>query len=834
VGSGVATLVTSQDSFPSSADVVIVGVGGIVGASLAHFLAELGVERIVGLEKAGAIPSDIASTAHASDFIFNTSHDKLANWTTAASRRFYEDRGFFFKRGGLEICRVGDDARWEELKRKVGSGKAFGTNARLISAREAREKFPLLDESSIRGALWDPDAGLVVPRSLDVVLHMVRGAEEKGVLRTFTHAPATGFEIEGGRVTGVHTPRGSVTASLVVVTSGIWGPQVGAMAGVPVPLWPVEHPLLFFGPLDSLQGTDQYLVHPLLRDQGNSAYVRDTGRTEGGMLEWGYYEEHEPRLVDVEDIGDPRVTKHSPSMRELPLEQVARALEKASDTVPIFGDLGWDERTSFNGLLSVTPDGGSLVGESPEVRGLWLCEAVWVKDGPGVARLCAEWITRGAPAVDVHSADIARFYPAQKEREYVRGRCFENAQTIYNPPVHPREPFRTGRDLFHSPFYAREKELGGYFENEIGGWERAYAYASNEAKLAAYLARVPVRENEWDRRHVPYETANAEHLAMSDHVGMVNLSHFAIFDVEGPAAERLLETLSVARVGGSKPAGSVVYTNFLNRFGGVQADLTICRLGESRYRVVTGGADGNRDFVWIRNHRDDHGLDAEITIRTHDLATLGVWGPRARDALGKLVDPTLLADEAFPFASARSLELSLPGGARIHVWAARISYVGELGWELYLDNDPSVGLPLYESGIARPRVKAADFVGKQAYLEKRRQDPVALLCAMTLDTLSVAGGPARYPVGTWPILDPVRKQVLVDGKGRRSYATSTSWCPSLREHVVMGYLPRAEARVGRQLVLEYFDEHGDGHYPMTVRVVGQGSLYDPENQRVRG
>jgi glycine/D-amino acid oxidase-like deaminating enzyme len=408
VGSGVATLVTSQDSFPSSADVVIVGVGGIVGASLAHFLAELGVERIVGLEKAGAIPSDIASTAHASDFIFNTSHDKLANWTTAVSRRFYEDRGFFFKRGGLEICRVGDDARWEELKRKVGSGKAFGTNARLISAREAREKFPLLDESSIRGALWDPDAGLVVPRSLDVVLHMVRGAEEKGVLRTSTHAPATGFEIEGGRVTGVHTPRGSVTASLVVVTSGIWGPRVGAMAGVPVPLWPVEHPLLFFGPLDSLQGTDQYLVHPLLRDQGNSAYVRDTGRTEGGMLEWGYYEEHEPRLVDVEDIGDPRVTKHSPSMRELPLEQVARALEKASDTVPIFGDLGWDERTSFNGLLSVTPDGGSLVGESPEVRGLWLCEAVWVKDGPGVARLCAEWITRGAPAVDVHSADIAR------------------------------------------------------------------------------------------------------------------------------------------------------------------------------------------------------------------------------------------------------------------------------------------------------------------------------------------------------------------------------------------------------------------------------------------
>jgi glycine cleavage system aminomethyltransferase T/glycine/D-amino acid oxidase-like deaminating enzyme len=866
--------VTSQDSFPSSADVVIVGVGGIVGASLAHFLSELGVRNIVGLEKAGAIPSDIASTAHASDFIFNTSHDKLANWTTAFSRKFYEDHGFFFKRGGLEICRIEDDARWEELKRKVGSGKAFGTKARLISAREAKERFPLLDESSIRGALWDPDAGLVVPRSLDVVLHMVRGAEQKGWLRTFKNTPATGFEIEDGRLTGVHTPRGTLRAPLVVVTSGIWGPLVGEMAGVPVPLWPVEHPLLFFGPLESIQGTDQYLVHPLLRDQGNSAYVRDTGRTEGGMLEWGYYEEREPRLVDVEDIGDPDVTKHSPSMRELSLEQVAVALERASETVPIFENLGWDERTSFNGLLSVSADSGSLVGESPEVRGFWLCEAVWVKDAPGVARLCAEWITRGAPQVDLHSADIARFYPAQKEREYVRGRCFENAQTIYNPPVHPREPFRSGRDLFHSPFYERERELGGYFENEIGGWERAYAYASNEERLADYLAEVPVRENEWDRRHVPYATANAEHLAMSDHVGMVNLSHFAIFDVEGPDAERLLETLAVARVGGSKPLGAVVYTNFLNRYGGVQADLTLCRLGQRRYRVVTGGADGNRDFVWIRNHRDDLGLDARITIRTHDLATLGLWGPKAREVLGKFVDSNALADESFPFASARSLELVLPGGERIRVFALRISYVGEYGWELYFDNDAAVGVPLYdalldagvvpvgietyatsrrlekcfrlqgadleteydayESAVARKQVKSADFVGKQAYLAQRAEDPVALLCTMTLDTLSVADGAPRYPVGIWPILDPASKQVFVDAKGRRSYTTSTSYCPSLRQHAVMGYLPRAVARVGRKLVLEYFDEGGDGHYPMTVGVVGAGSLYDPEHQRVRG
>jgi glycine cleavage system aminomethyltransferase T/glycine/D-amino acid oxidase-like deaminating enzyme len=864
--------VTSQESFPSSAEIVIVGCGGIVGASLAYFLADLGIRNIVGLEKAGAIPSDISSTSHASDFIFNTSHDKLANWTTAYSREFYQQNGFFFRRGGMEVCRSDDDARWQELKRKVGSGKAFGTNVHLISAKEAKQKFPLLDESSIRGALWDPDAGLVVPRSLDFVHEMVRRSEASGALRTYTNTPATGFEIEKGRIVAVHTRQGRIETPRVVVTSGIWGPLLGEMAGVPVPLSPAEHPLLFFGPLESIQGTEEFLVHPLFRDQGNSAYVRDTGRSEGGMLEWGYYEEHEPRLVDAHDIGNAAVTKHSPSMRHLAIEQVAKALEKGFETVPIFEELGWDERTSFNGLLSVTTDGGSLIGESPEVRGFWLCEAVWVKDAPGAARLCAEWITHGAPQVDPHSADIARFYPAQKEPEFVRGRCFENAQTIYNPPVHPREPYRTGRDLFHSPFYEREKELGGYFDNEIGGWERAYAYASNEPALSDYLAKVPVRENEWDRRHVPYEIANAEHLAMSDRVGMINLSHFAIFDVEGPDAERLLETLSVAQVGGSKPNGAAIYTNFLNSFGGVQADLTICRRGAQRYRVVTGGADGNRDWVWIRNFRDDHALDAEIEIRTHDLATLGLWGPHAREALGRLVDPNVLTDREFPFATSRQLELRLPDGKPVSVWALRISYVGELGWELYLENDAAVALPLYdalldggalpvgietyatsrrlekcfrlqgadleteynsyESGVQRPRVKSADFVGKAAYLAQREAEPAAVLCTMTLDSLAVGDGPKRYPVGLWPILDSQSQNVLIDERGRRSYTTSSSYCPSLGQHAVMGYLPRAYAQTGRPLLLEYFNESGDGHYPMTVRIVGAGSLYDPDDLRV--
>ena len=862
----------TKSKFPSEADVVIVGVGGIVGSMLAYWLADLGQKNIIGLEKSTIIPSDIASTAHASDFVYNTTHDKLGCWSTSFSRKFYEDNGFFLKKGGLEICRIGDDERWEELKRKVASGKAFGTNVRLITAAEAVKKFPLLDEKSMIGAMWDPDAGLVIPRSQEVVNFAVETAKEKGALRTFTNTPAKGFEIRNGKIVGVKTDKGTIKTNKVVIASGIWGPLMGDMAGVGVPLMPVEHPLLFFGPYDEIQDTKEMLVHPLLRDQGNSAYVRDTGKFHGGMLEWGYYEDKNPRLVDPEDIGNPDKTMLSDSMRYLELEEIAEPLEKAFETTPILSELGWDEKSSFNGLLSVTADAGSLIGESPEVRGFWLCEAVWVKDGPGCARLCAEAMVNGKTQVDMHSFDIARFYPHQKEKDYVKTRAYENAQTIYTPAVHPREPYISQREMFVSPFYEREKELGGHFENEVAGWERALAYISNREKLDKYIREVPIRENEWDKRHVPYDIANAEHLAMSDSVGMINLSHFPIMDVKGPDAEKMLEYLSVAKVGGNTPEGKVIYTNFLDEDGGVHADLTISRLGNDSYRVVTGGADGNRDWVTLRNYRDDNGLDADISIRTHDIATLGLWGPKAVETLGNFIDPNEIDIKNFPFASANNLTLNLLGGKKVDVWAARISYVGESGWELYFNNNKDDGIALYDSlleigvipvgietyansrrleksfrlqgadleteysaieaAIQRPLVKEADFHGKAAHLAQREEDPCAILCTMTLDALNVSGK-TRYPVGISPIIDPLTGEVPIDNKGRRSYTTGMSYCPSLKKFVVMGYLPKEIAIQGKSLLIEYFNKDGDGLYPLTVQIVGKGSLYDPTNDRVR-
>ena len=592
-----------------------------------------------------------------------------------------------------------------------------------------------------------------------------------------------------------------------------------------------------------------------------------------GCLSGVFYEDKEPRLVDPEDIGNPNKTMGSDSMRYLELEEIAEPLEKAFETTPILAELGWDEKSSFNGLLSVTADAGSLIGESPEVRGFWMCEAVWVKDGPGCARLCAEAMINGKTQVDMHSFDIARFYPAQKEKDFVKTRAFENSQTIYTPAVHPREPYISNREIFVSPFYEREKELGGYFDNEVAGWERALAYESNREKLSDYLKEVPVRENEWDRRHVPYEIANAEHLAMSESAGMINLSHFAIIDIKGPDAERMLEYLSVAKVGGNTSEGRIIYTNFLDDDGGVHADLTISRLGEDLYRVVTGGADGNRDWLAMRNYRDDMGLEVEIKIRTHDIATLGLWGPQAKDALGRLIDPSEISIENFPFATAKFLTLNVSGGKTIDVWAARISYVGESGWEIYLNNNSEEGLPLYdslleagvvpvgietyansrrleksfrlqgadlegnynacESAIERRFVKDADFHGKTAHLAHREEEPSAILCTMTIDNLDISGTGSRYPVGISPIIDPDTGEVPIDSKGRRSYTTSMSYCPSIKKHLVMGYLPTKIAIPGKPMSLEYFNENGDGVYPMTVQIVGKGSIYDPENKRVR-
>jgi glycine cleavage system aminomethyltransferase T/glycine/D-amino acid oxidase-like deaminating enzyme len=849
--------------FPENAKIVIVGLGGIVGASVAHHLIERGWDDIVGIDKS-AIPTDIGSTSHASDFCYATSHDLLSCWTTLYSIDFFERMGHYAKVGGLEIARVGDDARMDEIKRKVTSGKAFGTRARLVSPAEIKEKFPLLDESLVQGGLWDPDAGLVVPRSQVVSGILVENAEKTGKLKSFANTPATGLIIENGRIRGVETPRGKIMADYVVVCAGLWGRLIAEMAGEDLPVMPVDHPLLWFGPYEEFAGTGKDIGWPLLRDQGNSAYMRDTGdpkTTEGGMIEWGYYEETVPRQCHPRDLQEKEEARLSPSQRDLDIEQVMEPLERAMELTPILAELGYDERRSFNGLLQVTTDGGPSMGESQKVRGLWYAVAIWVKDGPGMGKLIADWMTDGRTEIDHHAIDYARYYPFQTGEDFIEARCTETAMKIYNPAVHPREPFAGGRGVRRSPFYEREKELGGYFM-ELGGWERAHGYASNEHLLDKYANQVPLRENEWDNRHF-WRVSNAEHLEMSANVGMVNLSHFAMYDVAGPDHVKFMEYLCVAKVGGDNQVGKGIYTHFLDEKGMVKADFTVFRMAD-RFRFVDGADAGNRDFVYMKRMAEDLGYDVEITDVSTDFTTIGLWGPNARTTLQNLVqDPSGLSHENFPFASIKQIEI-----AGKSVAAFRISYVGEQGWELHMRYEDGLAVwdairalgvmpfgvetyansrrmekslrlqnadllteyNLLEADLARPKVKEADFIGKDAYLAHRARDhQPAMLCTLVMTDNRDAQGVSRYPVGILPILDPETGARLVDSEGRGSFTTSIAYGPTVGKNIALGYLPHDHAVKGKTFLVEYFGET----YPVEVAGVGYEPLYDPENLKPR-
>jgi len=403
--------------FPKKAKVVIVGVGGIVGASIAHHLIERGWSDIVGLDKS-SIPTDIGSTAHASDFCYTTAHDFLSCWTTLYSIGFYEKLGHYSRVGGLEIARTGDDARMDEIKRKVASAKSFGTRARLIGPAEIKKKFPLLEENLVQGGMWDPDAGLVIPRSQTVAGKLVDKAEASGKFRAFANTPVKSLVIDKGRIKGVVTDRGTIEAEHVVVSAGLWGRLIAEMAGEDLPVMPVDHPLTFFGPYNEFAGTGKEIGWPLLRDQGNSAYMRDTGdpkTAEGGQIEWGYYEEKNPRLCHPRDILEKSEARLSPSQRDLQMEQIMEPLERAIELTPILGELGYNESHSFNGLLQVTTDGGPSIGESQKVRGLWYAVAIWVKDAPGMAKLLADWMVDGRTPIDRAKIDYSRFYPHQME-----------------------------------------------------------------------------------------------------------------------------------------------------------------------------------------------------------------------------------------------------------------------------------------------------------------------------------------------------------------------------------------------------------------------------------
>ena len=834
-------------SVPAQASVVVVG-AGIVGNSLVHHLAELGWTDIVQVDK-GPLPNPGGSTGHASNFIFPVDHSREIADLTLDSMRQYKELGVFTESGGFEVART--EERMEELRRRMASARAWGIESSLVTPAEVVEKVPFLDPEVILGAFWTPTVGVV--DSVRAGTMMRESAEAKGALTVSPNTEVTGIDVDVGQIVAVHTTKGEIATNRVLIACGVWSPRIAAMAGAAIPLTPAVHQMISVGPVPQLTERPGEISFPIVRDMDTLCYERQ----HGSDIEIGSYA-HRPILHDPDEIPSIEAAKLSPTEMPFTDEDFDPQLEQAVELMPeVLSDPDVEIRYAINGLLSLTPDGAPILGESPQVKGLWSAAAVWVKEGPGVGRAVAEWMTNGLPEIDIQGADIARFHSHQRTRAHVKARTSEAFNKTYGI-VHPGEQWSSDRDVRRSPMWQREADLGAVFF-EAGGWERPQWFESNAGLLEEFGDAVMDRSAEWDSRWWS-PIINAEHLAMRHRAGLVDLSSFVIFDVFGPAALDAVQTIALAQM--DVAVGRVVYTPILDENGGFRSDLTIMRLAQDRFRVVTGAAHGMVDLKWFADRLPDTG--AQIADLTSSWTTIGLWGPRARDILGELTSADV-SHEGFRFGTARRIEIG-----SLEVLASRISYVGDLGWELYVPMESGlklwdmlmeaghehglipVGLGVYgttgriekgyrafgaeldsersvvEVGMSRPKVKSQDFIGRAAHLRHREEEPKTVLCSLTVDDHTSASGEKRYMLGGEPIVS-AEGQPLVDGHGRPAYVTSAGSAPSLGKHVLMAFLPPAEAVLGNQLQVVYMEEF----YPVTVASVDSTPLFDPDNKCIR-
>src|SRR5258707_2694127 len=625
---------------PTRASAIIIG-AGIVGNSLAYHLARLGWTDLVLVDK-GPMPNPGGSTGHASNFIFPIEYSKMMMELTRDSTEQYQALGVFTQSGGIEVART--QARMQELRRRCTQAKSWGIPAELLSPGEVNKLVPYLDESVILGGAHFPTVGVV--DSLRAGTLMREGAKRAGALTVMPGTEVHGIAVAGGRVRAVTTSQGEIETGTIVICGGVWSPRMARMAGARLALTPTVHQMISVGPIALFADTPGEISYPIVRDVDTNMYERQ----HGGDMEVGSYA-HRPIIVGPDDI--PSIEEAVLSPTEMPFTQddfdpqLMQALELMPD---LLGDQKAGIRYSINGLISMTPDGHPVLGETPEVPGLWSVTASWIKEGPGIGRAVAEWMSGVPPEIDIHEADIARFYGHQRTTAHVTARAREGFNKMYGI-VHPAEQWESERRSRLSPVYDRERDLGAVFM-ETAGWERPNWYESNSGLLERYAGRLMEREAEWEARWWS-PIINAEHLAMRDACGLVDLSAFAVFDITGPGALEAVQSVAVAQM--DVRVGPVVYTSLLDERGGFRGDLTIMRLGPQRFRVVTGGATGMADLKWFADHLQQASA-ATISDLTSAWTTLGLWGPRARDVLAS-VTPDDLSHQGFKFGACRAAEL---------------------------------------------------------------------------------------------------------------------------------------------------------------------------------
>ncbi|MEI6617936.1 MAG: FAD-dependent oxidoreductase [Betaproteobacteria bacterium] len=642
---------------PNQASVVIVG-GGIVGCSLAYHLTLRGCRDVVLVERKQLT---CGTTWHAAGLVgqlratYNLT--RLAQYTTNLYASLEQETGQatgFRQTGSIAIAT--NLARLEELKRGASMAKCFGLEVQTLTHSEIASMWPGVTVSDVVGGVYLPKDGRTNP--IDTTQALAKGAKSRGA-RIFENCAAQEILIENGKAVGVRTEFGTIRADMVVNCAGMWAHELGAKAGTTVPLHAAEHFYIVTEPMEGLHSN-----LPVLRDPDGCAYFKE----DAGKLLVGWFE----------PVAKPWGMKGIPetfSFESLPddLEHIEPLLAAAMHRTPALEKTGIN--LFFNGPESFTPDDRYLLGETPEVRNLFVAagfNSIGIQSAGGAGKVLADWMLDGHPPMDLWDVDIRRVMPFQRNRSYLRDRTVESLGLLYAMHWPFRQP-ETARGVRRSILHDRLAAHGACF-GETAGWERPNWYAP--AGVKAEYAYSYGRQN-W------FDYSAAEHQAVRNAVGIFDQSSFAKFVVQGPDAEAVLNRISANNM--SVPVGKVVYTQWLNERGGIEADLTVTREAPDRYLVVTAAATQTRDFSWLQRNIPADARATAVDVSS-SMAVLGVMGPRSRELLRQLTDADM-SPAAFPFGTSQIIDL---GYARVR--ASRITYVGELGWELYIPTECAPGV----------------------------------------------------------------------------------------------------------------------------------------------
>lgn len=640
---------------PAQARAVIVG-GGVVGCSVAYHLTKLGWKDVVLLERKRLTSG---TTWHAAGLIAHLRATLNMTLLARYSGQLYEnleaetDIATGFVRNGAFTLAL-TPSRFEEVRRLASMAKPFGIEVEAVSSTEVRARHPLVETRDIVGAVWMPQDGQADPTN--IALALAKGARLRGA-RIFENVAVTGVTTERGRATGVRTDQGSIAADVVINCAGLWAREVGRAARVPVPVQACEH---FYVVTEAMPGLPRHA--PVLRVPDECSYFKE----DAGKLLVGFFEpKAKPWAVD----GVPPDFEFGTLPDDW--DQIAPELEMATRRIPALSKTGI--RTFFNGPESFTPDDRYLLGETPGLRNFFVAagfNSVGIQSAGGAGKALAEWIDGGEAPLDLSDVDIRRMFPHQATKSYIVNRVKETLGLLYADHW-PYRQYETARDARRTPFHHDLVALGGRF-GEVAGFERPLFYSDGGDEKAD-----PPLSFGWTRQPW-FDRVAHEHHALRGAVGMIDMSPFGKIRVEGRDALDVLQKVSANDI--DVPVGRLVYTQWLNARGGVEADLTVARLGETEFLIVTSATAIGRDLAWLKRHIPDEARCIAVDVTVAE-ACLAVAGPRARELLAPIAECDL-SNDAFPFGSVRHGEIGM-APVRLH----RVSYVGELGWEIYVSAD---------------------------------------------------------------------------------------------------------------------------------------------------